>query len=108
MLAVQDVGLYAGRKRLEYARDRGLRGDCPSPADLETFTLKRRTDADDATFNVVQINGGEYDLSKPDEEPNQNIQYALAMAYPTPLNFYSVGGGKRWKYGSIQPCLVCC
>ncbi|KAH9045599.1 Pro-kumamolisin, activation domain-containing protein [Lactarius pseudohatsudake] len=79
--SVGDVGLYSGRKRPEYARDRGLRGDYSSPADLETFTLKRRTDADDRTFNVVRINGGEYDLSKPDKEPNQNIQYALAVGY---------------------------
>ncbi|KAH9062155.1 hypothetical protein EDB87DRAFT_1830662 [Lactarius vividus] len=70
----------------EYALDRGLRGRVPEPGRFEkTFMLKRHTDANDATFNVVRINGGEYDSSKPNEEPNQ---YALAMAYPTALNFY--------------------
>ncbi|KAH9179897.1 hypothetical protein EDB89DRAFT_2062915 [Lactarius sanguifluus] len=46
---VQDVGLYAGHRNMVGVV--GFGGDYPSPADLETFVLKRRTDADDATFN---------------------------------------------------------
>ncbi|KAF8265036.1 peptidase S8/S53 domain-containing protein [Lactarius quietus] len=43
---------------------------------------------------VVQINGGEYNPSLPTVEASQSIQYAEAMVYPTPVIFYSVGGGK--------------
>ncbi|KAH8999298.1 hypothetical protein EDB92DRAFT_1833477 [Lactarius akahatsu] len=55
--------LYRMLAYMPAAKDRnmlgivGFGGDYPSPADLETFTLERRTDADDATFNVVRING---------------------------------------------------
>ncbi|KAH8982180.1 subtilisin-like protein [Lactarius hatsudake] len=70
----------------------GFMEDNPSPADLTAFMREFRTDAEDATFSVVQINGGEYDPNNPGAEANQNVQYAQAMAYPTPLIFYSTGG----------------
>ncbi|KAH9040232.1 subtilisin-like protein [Lactarius hengduanensis] len=70
----------------------GFMDEYPNPADLTAFMRDCRTDAEDATFRVVQINGGGNDLNKPGEEANQNVQYAQAMAYPTPLIFYSTGG----------------
>ncbi|KAH8978301.1 subtilisin-like protein [Lactarius deliciosus] len=70
----------------------GFMGDYPSPADLTTFMRKYLINAEDATFSVVQINGGGNDPSKPGGEANLNVQYAQAMAYPTPLIFYSTGG----------------
>ncbi|KAH9060371.1 subtilisin-like protein [Lactarius deliciosus] len=71
----------------------GLLGDSPSPADLAAFMRKYR-DADDATYyKVVKINGGGYDPTHPHEEANLDIQYAEAMAYPTPHIFYSIGRG---------------
>ncbi|KAH9175605.1 subtilisin-like protein [Lactarius sanguifluus] len=74
----------------------GFMDEYPNLADLTTFTRQFRTDAEDATFRVVQINGGGNDPSKPGAEANQNVQYAQAMAYPTPLIFYSTGG--EWSY----------
>ncbi|KAH8982178.1 subtilisin-like protein [Lactarius hatsudake] len=70
----------------------GFMDDYPNPADLTMFMKKYRTDAEDATFEVVQINGGGNDPSKPGAEANLCVQYAQAMAYPTSLIFYSTGG----------------
>ncbi|KAH9057762.1 subtilisin-like protein [Lactarius vividus] len=63
-----------------------------SPQDLTAFMVEYRTDGEDATFNVVQINGGGYDPNKPGLEGSVDIQYAQAMAYPTPHIYYSTGG----------------
>ncbi|KAH8997714.1 subtilisin-like protein [Lactarius hatsudake] len=70
----------------------GFLGDYPSPADLLAFMRKYR-DVDDAAYEVVEINGGGYDQTHPHEEANSDIQYAEAMAYPTPHIFYSTGKG---------------
>ncbi|KAH9165912.1 subtilisin-like protein [Lactarius sanguifluus] len=72
----------------------GLIGDSPSPHDLKRFMTEFRTEgADTATFDVVLINGGRYDQNTPSVEGNLDIQYADAMAFPTPLTYYSTGGG---------------
>ncbi|KAH8979407.1 subtilisin-like protein [Lactarius akahatsu] len=72
----------------------GLIGDSPSPVDLKRFMTEYRADgAETATFDVVLINGGGYDPNTPSVEGNLDIQYAEAMAFPTPLTYYSTGGG---------------
>ncbi|KAH9164296.1 subtilisin-like protein [Lactarius sanguifluus] len=71
----------------------GFLGDYPSQGDLTAFMQKYRSEADDATFTVVNVNGGGYDPTHPNEEANMDIQYAEAMAYPTPHIFYSTGKG---------------
>ncbi|KAH8985670.1 subtilisin-like protein [Lactarius akahatsu] len=71
----------------------GFLGDYPSPADLWAF-MHKYCEADDATYEVVTINGGGYDPTHPHEEANMDIQYAEAMAYPTPHIFYSTGRGR--------------
>ncbi|KAH8994722.1 subtilisin-like protein [Lactarius hatsudake] len=71
----------------------GLLGDYPSPTDLTAFMQKYRSEAADATFTVVDVNDGGYDPTHPNEEANMDIQYAEAMAYPTPHIFYSTGRG---------------
>ncbi|KAH9059864.1 subtilisin-like protein [Lactarius vividus] len=71
----------------------GFVGDSPSPDDLEQFMTEYRTDgADTATFNVVLINGGVFDPNTPSMEGNIDIQYTEAMAFPTPITYYSTGG----------------
>ncbi|KAH9057761.1 subtilisin-like protein [Lactarius vividus] len=70
----------------------GYGNQYPSPQDLAAFMVEYRTDGEDATFNVVQINGGRYDPNKPGLEGSLDIQYAQAMAYPTPHVYYSTGG----------------
>ncbi|KAH9179030.1 subtilisin-like protein [Lactarius sanguifluus] len=71
----------------------GFLGDYPSPADLTAFMQKYLSEANDATFTVVEVNGGGYDPTHPHEEANTDIQYTEAMAYPTPHVFYSTGRG---------------
>ncbi|KAH9013605.1 subtilisin-like protein [Lactarius hengduanensis] len=71
----------------------GFLGNYPSPTDLTAFMQKYRSEAGDATFTVVEVNGEEYDPTHPHAESNMDIQYAEAMAYPTPHIFYSTGYG---------------
>ncbi|KAH9167584.1 subtilisin-like protein [Lactarius sanguifluus] len=70
----------------------GYEWQFPSPQDLTLFMNEYRTDGDDATFTVTQVNGGEYDPGSPTLEANLDIQYAEAMAYPTRHIYYSTGG----------------
>ncbi|KAH9047022.1 subtilisin-like protein [Lactarius deliciosus] len=70
----------------------GFLGDYPSPTDLLAFMRKYR-EVDDATYRVEEIRGGGYDPTRPHREANTDIQYAEAMAYPTPHIFYSTGQG---------------
>ncbi|KAH8983147.1 subtilisin-like protein [Lactarius hatsudake] len=71
----------------------GYGGDFPSQQDLALFMTECRTDGEDATFTVMQVNGGIYDpAGNPAVEANLNLQYAEAMAYPTRTIYYSTGG----------------
>ncbi|KAH9005344.1 subtilisin-like protein [Lactarius deliciosus] len=70
----------------------GYDGQYPSPKDLGLFMTEFRTDGEDATFSVVQIQGGGNDPDKPGIEANVDTQYAAAMTYPTTNVFYSTGG----------------
>ncbi|KAH8982165.1 subtilisin-like protein [Lactarius hatsudake] len=81
----------------------GYLGDYPGPQDLRKFMSQCRADAVDATFTVELLNGSEYDPNNPATEANQNIQYAQAMAYPTPHLFYSTGGEMAVLPGSNLP-----
>ncbi|KAF8259949.1 subtilisin-like protein [Lactarius quietus] len=73
-------------------------GTSPSPMDLRIFMDIFRAEGVDATFTVVQLNGGTYDSSNPDIEADINIEYASAMAYPTPNVYYSVGEALEYGY----------
>jgi tripeptidyl-peptidase-1 len=49
----------------------------------------------DANFSVVSINGGgnnQTDTVDDDGEANLDIQYAVGLAYKTPITYYSTGG----------------
>ncbi|KAF8268102.1 subtilisin-like protein [Lactarius quietus] len=81
----------------------GYGDNSPSPADLAKFMKQYRTNAKDVTLKVVQINGGKYNPSRPTVEANQNIQYAEAMVYPTPVTYYSVGGVVEITPGTDEP-----
>ncbi|KAI9450434.1 subtilisin-like protein [Lactarius psammicola] len=75
----------------------GLQKHYPSQMDLTMFMNIFRSDARAATYTVERVNGGEYDPNgEPGEEANTDVQYASAMVYPTPLIFYSIGGGGTW------------
>ncbi|KAF8264835.1 subtilisin-like protein [Lactarius quietus] len=81
----------------------GYNNNYPNPVNLMQFMALYRTDAIDATYEVVPVNGGRYNPKRPTTEGNQNIQYAEAMAYPTPVTFYSVGGGFVITPGTNEP-----
>src|SRR6266702_1622931 len=62
----------------------GFLGKYPSPDDLKLFMDEFRTDGADATFAVVEINGGGYDSDNLGMEGNVDLQYTESMAFPTP------------------------
>ncbi|KAF8259981.1 peptidase S8/S53 domain-containing protein [Lactarius quietus] len=103
--------LYRTDTYVPAAKDKNILGiasfskDYASHIDLTTFMRLCRADAIDATFEVEQINNGEYNPSEPSIEANQNMQYAQAMAYPTPHIFYSNGGKMVSIPGSGKPAL---
>ncbi|KAI9441864.1 subtilisin-like protein [Lactarius indigo] len=70
----------------------GYLNEYPNQTDLTTFMTEFREDAKAASYTVVQVNGGGYNQSQPGYEASLNVQYASAMAYPTPLVYYSNGG----------------
>ncbi|KAF8264279.1 subtilisin-like protein [Lactarius quietus] len=71
----------------------GRGGNYPGPslADLRMFMDLYRTDGVDATFTLVQLNGGTYNPSNPGIEGDLLVEYSSAIAYPTPNTYYSVG-----------------
>ncbi|KAF8271222.1 subtilisin-like protein [Lactarius quietus] len=66
--------------------------------DLRMFMNLYRTDGVDATFTLVQLNGGPYDLSNPGGEGSLLVEYGSAIAYPTPNTYYSVGYAEEDAY----------
>ncbi|KAH9055296.1 subtilisin-like protein [Lactarius vividus] len=79
----------------------GFKAEYPSPWDLGMFMDKYRYGVH-ATFTIVDVNGGGYDATKPHFEANLDVQYAEAIAYPTPHIFYSTGRGPQ---GTDDPYL---
>jgi len=81
----------------------GLRNEYPSQVDLRQFMYNFRQDALSAAFTVERVNGGEYDPGRPTTEASVDMQYAEAIAYPTPHIFYSTGGPLYWPAGTGAP-----
>ncbi|KAI9442713.1 hypothetical protein H4582DRAFT_1930445 [Lactarius indigo] len=71
----------------------GFLNDFPSPKDLKAFMRKYRSDGKHATITVTPVNNGGYNPKRPTEEASLDVQYAVAMVYPTPVTFYSTGRG---------------
>ncbi|KAF8267520.1 subtilisin-like protein [Lactarius quietus] len=83
----------------------------PSMVDLRMFMSLYRTDGVDATFTLVQLNGGTYDPSNPSFEGNLLVEYGSAIAYPTPNVFYSVGRASgdpflAWLHDALDQLIV--
>ncbi|KAH9160140.1 subtilisin-like protein [Lactarius sanguifluus] len=66
-------------------------GQYPSQKDLGLFMTEFRTPGEDATFSVVQVQGGGDNPDTPGVEANLDTQYTGAMTYPTTNVFYSIG-----------------
>ena len=75
----------------------GFENEYPNQADLTRFMAHFRSDAVAATFTVEQVNNGGNDLNEPGTEAAIDLQYAEAMAYPTPHIYYSIGGDMVWS-----------
>ncbi|AEO62952.1 uncharacterized protein THITE_2107766 [Thermothielavioides terrestris NRRL 8126] len=62
---------------------------------LELFTHTYAPYAAESNFTAVLVNGGvnnQGPSTQDDIEANLDIQYAVAMSYKTPINYYSTGG----------------
>ena len=84
----QPIGYHPGQNRLAVV---GIR--LPREQDLNMFMdAYRSTDGEVATYVIVHVNGNPIiDLNEiPDEASTVAVQYAMAMAYPTPLTFYRI------------------
>ncbi|KAH9015223.1 subtilisin-like protein [Lactarius pseudohatsudake] len=84
----------------------GFEKEYPSETDLSEYMTDFRSDVEPpslATFTVELVNGGGYDPDTPGLEANVDVQYASAMAYPTPIIFYSTGGAGKWSKPSGEP-----
>ncbi|KAH8981856.1 subtilisin-like protein [Lactarius hatsudake] len=84
----------------------GYLKEYPSETDLTMFMTNFRSDVEPPSltpFTVELVNGGLYNPDSPGVEANIDVQYASAMAYPTPIIFYSTGGLQRWSTGSGEP-----
>ncbi|KAF8265512.1 subtilisin-like protein [Lactarius quietus] len=69
----------------------GFNNEYPSPDDLMMFMRQYRADGLFASYTVALVNGGGYNPTNPEVEPNLDIQFSLGIAYPTRLIFYSTG-----------------
>ncbi|KAH9020165.1 subtilisin-like protein [Lactarius pseudohatsudake] len=84
----------------------GFRKDYPSKTDLTEYMTHFRSDVQPpslATFTVELVNGGRYKPNNPTIEASIDIQHASAMAYPTPIIFYSIGGSEKWSADGGEP-----
>ncbi|KAI9437559.1 subtilisin-like protein [Lactarius indigo] len=81
----------------------GFLNQYASEDDLTAFMEVARPEVDDATFDFVPINGGMNDQNDPGFEANVNLQYALAITYPTPQTFYSTGGTMQYDPDTHEP-----
>ncbi|KAH8993913.1 subtilisin-like protein [Lactarius akahatsu] len=70
----------------------GFHGQYVGDKDLKRFMRRFRSDANDPTFLVIDINNSGYDPKKPGFEANLDMQYTQGIAWPTPHVFYSIGG----------------
>ena len=75
----------------------GYLGDYPSHLDMTTFMSSFRIDAEDPTFDFVQIGGGN-PQDNPHMEANLDIQYAEAITYPTHIIYYSNAGSDVYMW----------
>ena len=78
-------------------------GYSPSLTDLSLFMEQYLPSATIGIYSVVQINGGEYNPSQPNDQEDFNIQYAETLTYPTPVIFYSTGGQPPYKSDDSTP-----
>ncbi|KAH8987777.1 subtilisin-like protein [Lactarius hatsudake] len=70
----------------------GFHGQYVGDKDLKRFMRRFRSDANDPTFLVIDINNSGYNPKKPGFEANLDMQYTQGIAWPTPHVFYSIGG----------------
>ncbi|KAH9018584.1 hypothetical protein EDB85DRAFT_2154356 [Lactarius pseudohatsudake] len=84
----------------------GFRKDYPSKTDLTMFMTYFRSDVQPpslATFTIKLVNGSRYEPNNPTIEANIDVQYISAMAYPTPIIFYSISGSEKWSTDGGEP-----
>jgi tripeptidyl-peptidase-1 len=73
----------------------GLSDQKPSPEDQLSFMNRFSAGADAAIVTVVPVNGGVNDQSPPGQRGNFDTQYSVALTYPTPVVYYTMGGRQK-------------
>ena len=79
----------------------GFQGEFPSQEDLSSFMNIFFSQAQAATLTVVQANGG---VPNPSLQTNTDVQYAAAMAFPTPLVVSASAAACIGGPGFSSPC----
>jgi len=72
-------------------------------ADLKTFARQFRPAAVNATFKIIQFNGGGNDQTDPGVEANLDIQTTEGLTFPTPNTYFSTGGSPPFIPDSGTP-----
>ncbi|ESK88090.1 tripeptidyl peptidase a [Moniliophthora roreri MCA 2997] len=75
-------------------------------ADLRTFLARFLPSASDqagSDFTTIRVNNGGDDQNDPGVEANLDIQYTIAMSFPTPNTYYSTGGSPPFNPDSQTP-----
>jgi tripeptidyl-peptidase-1 len=80
----------------------GMADEYPTWVDLDMFVTNYDPNAVGATYTVELVNGGRYNPNNPSPAANSAMQYASAMAYPTPVIFYSTGALEQEFLGLLE------
>ena len=75
----------------------GLINQYPREKDLQSFMIRFRRDvnpkiASTQIVTIVPVNGGVDDLTSPSKQANLDTQYSVALTFPTPIEYYTIGG----------------
>lgn len=70
----------------------GYLDEFASFSDLKLFTTEFRPAAINATFKVIEFNGGQNNQSNPGGEADLDVQTTTGLTFPTPNIYFSTGG----------------
>ena len=86
----------------------GISNEFPNQNDLLMFIHKYRTDlvrwiTETQIVTVIPVNGGVDSRSPPGVAANIDTQYSVALTFPTPIEYYTIGGAKAIDPGTNKP-----
>ena len=81
----------------------GISNEIPRKQDERLFMTKYRPNAITSTVTVIPVNGGVDDRFPPGDRANYDTQYSAALTYPTPIEYYTIGGVQKVSTTSGLP-----